>query len=259
VGAEGTDGQLWAQVPVGSGWKPLGGRIVGAPAVAAAPNSDGTTASTPLFLGTGVDQHVWIRSATANWQPVGGALCIGGPAAVITGTTLTVACRGLDNALWYNTTTVPTTGLPTFSTGWKSLSGVLSAGPAVAPVGGTLTFFVRGSNGQVFTRTVATGYASTPWFCAGQPAAAQGSSAETIFACNAGGALFEAVNGGAGFWSPAVSLGGSLIGGPGAAPTSLVPDLFAEGTDHAVWMRTPAGWTTLGGSVLGGVGAAALN
>jgi GH25 family lysozyme M1 (1,4-beta-N-acetylmuramidase) len=265
VGAEGTDGQLWAQAPqLGAGWHPLGGKIVAAPAVAAAPNSNGTTPSNPLFIGTGADQHLWIRSATDNWQAVGGARCIGGPAAVITGTTssglaLTVACRGTDNALWYSTVPVPSTGLPTFTSGWNTLGGVLSAGPAVAPVGGTLTFFVRGSNGQVFTRTVATGYASTPWFCTGQPAAAlQAATGTTTFACNASGALRESANNGSG-WTNAVSLGGSLLGGPAVAAASQETDFLAEGTDQAVWQHTPAGWSNLGGKVTGGVGATALN
>src|SRR6267154_2555680 len=44
VGAEGSDGQLWAEAPqLGSGWHALGGKIIAAPAVAAIPNPDGTT------------------------------------------------------------------------------------------------------------------------------------------------------------------------------------------------------------------------
>ena len=68
-----------------------------------------------------------------------------------------------------------------------------------------------------------------------------------------------AANGGAG-WSSAVSLGGSLIGGPGVAAASRASELLAEGSNHAVYERTPlTGWANLGGSVVGGVGAAALN
>jgi hypothetical protein len=258
VGTEGTDGQLWANI--GSGWTPLGGKIGGPPAVVAAPNADGTAAVSPLFIATGTNKELYIRSATLGFQVIGTAKCLGSPAAVVTGTstlTVTVACRGNNSALWYSTATWSGTGLPTFSS-FKSLGGVLSAGPAVAPVGGTLTFFVRGGNGKIYTRTLTAGYSTTPWSCTGQPAAAQGSSSDTFFACAAGGALFEAVNGGAG-WSPATSLGGSILGGPGAAPTSEVPDLFAEGNGHTVWERTPSGWSNIGGSAVGGVGAAALN
>jgi len=260
VGAEGTDGQLWVQAPqLAAGWQSLGGRIVAAPAVVAPPNAGGTTPAQPLFIGTGTDKRLWIRSVTAGWQPIGAALCLGGPAAVITGTTLTVACRGTDNALWYTTATVPSSGLPSFTGTWTSLGGVLSAGPAVAPAGGTTTFFVRGTSGAIYTRTLTTGYAVTPWSCAGQPAAAlQAATGTTTFACNSGGAMWESADSGSA-WSPAVSLGGSLLGGPAVAATSQQTDFLAEGTDHAIWELTPAGWSSLGGQVTGGVGAAALN
>jgi hypothetical protein len=57
-----------------------------------------------------------------------------------------------------------------------------------------------------------------------------------------------------------VSLGGTLIGGPGIAATSRGPELLAESTNHAVWERTPlTGWASLGGSVVGGVGGVGLN
>ena len=57
-----------------------------------------------------------------------------------------------------------------------------------------------------------------------------------------------------------MSLGGSLIAGPGVAATSQVPELLAEGPHQAVWERTSlTGWASLGGVVVGGVGAVALN
>jgi hypothetical protein len=53
VGAEGTDGQLWAQSPqLGAGWHPLGGQIIGPPAVAAKATAFGSTPADPLFVGT---------------------------------------------------------------------------------------------------------------------------------------------------------------------------------------------------------------
>jgi len=262
VGAEGGDGALWVRAPqLGGGWKSLGGKIIAPPAVAAAANTDGSTPAQPLFIATSGNKKLYIRSLKVGWQVLGPhqASCLGGPAAVITGGTLTVACRGLNNALYVNSTTVPSSGLPQFTHGWTSLGGTLSAGPAAAPVGSTMTFFARGTNGRIYTRTLTTGYSATPWLCIGSPAAAQGASSETLFACQGGNhALYVAVNGGAG-WSSAVSLGGALIGGPAVAATSRVPELLAEGTNHAVWERTPLGWTSLGGSVVGGVGAVALN
>lgn len=264
VGIEGTNGALTVQAPqLGSGWHSLGGKIVAPPAVASVPNPYGSTPSQPLFIGTGTNTQLYMRSLTVGWQPVGPAKasCIGGPAAVVAGNTITLACRGLNNALWVDTATVPSSGLPQFTNAWSSLGGVLTTAPAVAPVGGAMTFFVRGSNGGIYTRTLASGYSHTPWSCIGAPAAAvEEASIDTIFACQGTNhALWVAVNGGNG-WGGASSLGGGLVGGPAIAATSRVPEFLIEGTNHAVWERTvTGGWFSLGSSANGGVGADALN
>jgi len=264
VGGEGTNGQLWVQVPqLGGGWHSLGGNLAAPPAVAAAPNTNGTSPVAPLFVITGTDGRLYLRSVSAGWQRLGpaGGSCLGGPAAVITGGTLTVACRGTNNALWENSATVPASGLPQFTTAWTNLGGVLTAGPAVAPVGGTLTFFARATTGRIYTRTLGSGFSPTPWTCAGAPAAAlQAAAGATVFACQGTNhALWESVNGGAG-WAAAVSLGGGLVGGPAVAAASQAPEFVAEGSNGAVWERTAlTGWASLGGTVVGGVGAAALN
>lgn len=265
VGVEGGDLALWVQAPqLGSGWHSLGGNIVAPPAVAAAPNPNGITPAQPLFLATGGTNKLYIRSLTADWQPVGpkGALCVGAPAAVVTGSTITVACRSTDNALWENSAPVPSSGLPQFTQPWTNLGGYLTAGPAVAPVGGVMTFFAPGSGGRIYVRTLTSGFSATSWWCTGSPAAAAGAvSGQTIFACVGGGnALWEAVNSGTG-WGTTVSLAGSLIGGPGIAATSGAPVFLAEGSsNHDVLERTPAtDWTSLGGYAVGGVGAVALN
>jgi len=264
VGVEASNGQLYVQAPqLGGGWHSLGGNISAPPAVAAAPTPYGSAPAQPLFIATGGNKVLSIRSLTVGWQVLGPVTrsCLGGPAAVITGGTLTVACRGTDNALWENSAPVPASGLPQFTQAWKSLGGVLSAGPAVAPVGGLVRFFVRGTNGRIYIRSLTSGYSAAPWVCIGAPAAAaEVASSDTIFACQGSNhALYVAANGGAG-WSSAVSLGGSLIGGPGVAAASRASELLAEGSNHAVYERTPlTGWANLGGSVVGGVGAAALN
>ena len=270
VGVEGSDGQLWAQAPgLAAGWQPLGGKIIAPPAVAATPAITGSQAAQPLFIATGTDKHLFIRSLTVGWQELGPATaeCIGGPAAVITGTstagyTLTVACRGLDNALWENSATVPASGLPKFTSGWRRLGGTLSAEPAVAPVGGTLTFFVLGTNGEIFTRTVAAGYQGTPFNCLSGPAASSvAGNGTTWFACqgpNRG--LWYASDSGSG-WTPVQSPGGTLIGSPAVVADSTGILMFAEGTNHAVFQYAVLGngWTSLGGDVVGGVGAADLS
>ena len=269
VGAEGTNGALFVQEPqLNVGWQSLGGRITGPPAVAAPPNPDSASPAAPLLIATGTDRHLYVRSLTAGWQKLSAtASCLGPPAAVITGSlpagpfTLTVACRGLDNALWQNSATLPASGLPTLTSGWTSLGGVLSAAPAVAPVGGAITFFVRGTNGRIFTRTLTAGYATTPWSCIGTPAAAlQPATGITVFACQGTDhALWYATDPGTG-WTPAASLGGILIGGPGIAATSSQIELYVEATNHSVVWRTPTSiWNDFAGRVVGGVSAVALN
>jgi hypothetical protein len=267
IGVEGTTGAMYVQAPAAlgltPGWHSEGGAIAAPPAVAAAPNSDGTGLASPLFFATGTNKSLYVRSLTAGWQAVSPhAECVGSPAAVITGTsTLTVACRGTTNALYYNTTTWSGTGLPVFTSGWKSLGGVLTAGPAVAPVGGVLSFFVRGDTGHIYIRTLSSGFAEQPWACLGTPAAALPSTAgATIFACEGTNRmLYSASNGGAG-WGTAAALGGVLAAGPAVAATSRVPYFLVEGDTHAIYETTPTmGFGNLGGGAVGGVGAAALN
>jgi hypothetical protein len=267
AGAEGGNGELYVQqTQASAGWQPFGGQIEGAPAVAAPPNANGTTPDVPVFIATGSNGELWETSDGSDWEPVGpdGALCIGSPAAVVTGTgtsaTLTVACEGLNRSLYYNTTTMPSSGLPSFTSPWTSLGGVLRAGPAVAAVDGVVTLFAEGTNGQVFTNT-GSGYTATPWICTGTLAAAtQPTSGAAIFACQGGDhSLWTADNDGAG-WLSAVSLGGQIVGGPGIVASSQQVEFFVEGSNGNVWEWNPfSGWGNLGGIVIGGVGASAEN
>jgi large repetitive protein len=265
VAVEGTNGAMYAQAPqLGAGWHSLAGHIVGPPAVVAPPNADGTSPVSPLFIATGTNQHLYIRSLTTGWREVGPvpASCLGSPAAVIIGTKLTVACEGTNHALYDDSATVTGSGLPQFTTGWTDLGGVLTAGPAVAPVGGTLTFFALGTTGEVYTRTLTTGFVEQPWACTGAPAAAlQAATGQTVFACQfQGGGLMEVTNSGSGWAIGPDYLGGSLIGGPGIAATSQQIEFFGEGTNGAVFERTlSAGWTSIGGQAINGTGATALN
>ncbi len=271
VAAEGIGGVPYAQAPqLGPGWHSLGGAVVAPPAVAAPPNPNGTSPASPLFIATGTDKHLYIRSLSAGWQEISPvASCLGGPAAMITTSggvsTLTVACEGTDQALYYDTATVPSSGLPTFTSGWTSLGGVLTAGPAVAQVGGVTTFFARGTTGHIYTRAVTGGYTEQSWACIGAPAAAlQAATGVTAFACQGTDQLlYEATNGGTG-WSTATALNGPIVGGPGIAATSAGIVLLAElagslGSDDVGALIHRGVFTSLGGSVTGGVQAAALS
>jgi hypothetical protein len=265
LAVEGTNGEMYVQAPTLSpGWQPEGGQIVAAPAVVAAPNPDGTSPNPPLFFATGTTTHLYVRSLTEGWQQVGPvpAECLNGPAAVISGSSLYVACEGTNHALYYNTSTWSGSGLPQFTTPWLSLGGYLTAGPAVATVGGTLTFFVRGTTGHIYLRSVSSGYTETPWECVSHPAAAlQASSGITYFGCEGTNhALWVASNSGTG-WSGTTPLGGVLVGGAAIAGTSAQFEFFCEGKADALYERTlsSTGWTSLGGTAVYGIGAAALN
>ena len=266
VAAEGSDRALYART-TGGDITNLGGVLSGAPAVAAVPQASGI--AQPLYIVTGSDNKLYVRSNSQGWQHLtttNPTTCLDNPAAVVTGpaggATLTVGCQGADHALWMLQGPVSSSGLPSFSK-WVRLGGGLTAGPAVAPVGGNLTFFVTGGKGRVYTRTVSSGFVRAPWTCVGHPAAAAYGST-TAFACDGTNhALQFASNSGTG-WSPTQSGGGSLIDGPGVAETSRGPFVFAEGSDSAIVQNffpgccPSTGWVDEGSSVLHGAGATRL-
>jgi hypothetical protein len=261
--ATGSDNGLYV-LPTGPApaYGARGGFLIAAPAIVAIPQNSGP--SIPLYLGTGTDHDLYVRTDTAGWQRLTDSpfYCIDNPAGVVINGTLYVACQGADNALWHAEAPSPTgTTLPTVSrNAWQSLGGVLGAGPAVVSIGGTPTYVVVTSGQAVLTRTLTSGYATiSGWRCIGHPAAAAfGTTA--YFACHGSdGALWYSTNTG-GAWSAAQSLGGGLIDGPGIAATPAGPFFFVEGTDGALYQRTiTAGWTSDGGQVKFGAAAAGLN
>lgn len=261
-----SNGGVWSKGDTGS-YGPLGGVLSAAPAVVAVPVTGGLPA--PLYIGTGSDHNLYVRSATQGWQALSSSpvSCLDSPGATVMTSagisTLTVACQGSDHALWYAQGSVGPTSLPTVS-GWQGLGGGLSAGPAVATVAGALTFMVLGSDGQAYSRTTSAGYAATGWRCIGHPALAAYRSM-AAFACHGGdGALWYSVNGGSG-WQPIQSAGGAILDGPGIAATPAEVVIAVEGTDHTVYHTTvsPGGGPAMpfvadGGVVQFGPGAATL-
>ena len=253
--AVGVDCALWAHQGTFTGFASLGGVLLGAPAIV--PSSPTTD---PFYIITGNDRDLYIRSASLGWQRLtagGTVICVDNPAAVVVSGVLWVACKGIDQALWVASGTVPGSGVPQVGSGsWHSLGGTLVNGPAVATVGGALTFFVVSADGFVYTRTASTGYAQRPWLCIGHPAAATFGT-DTHFACQGGDrALWYMSNAGGG-WSGETSLGGVLIGGAGVAAGPSGPTFYVEGQDTAVWERTLGkAWSSDGGMVRYGVGAA---
>lgn len=250
----GSDSALWARRTPAGPWTSLGGRLLGAPAVVDLPRAGGP--EVPLFLGTGLDHAVWERTPTAGWRRLIPAYCIGAPAGTLVGSTLILACRGADSALWYTEAWAGSAVLPT-AKAWHSLGGRLIAPPAVARVAGAVTFFVTGTNRQVFLRTPTTGYRGTVWRCNGHLAVVTSAAGVSTFACQGTDrALWQATDTGSG-WSGPSWLGGVLLGGPGMAILPSGVQFVAEGTDRALWTRSATlGWSRLGGVLQHGAAAA---
>jgi hypothetical protein len=253
IAVEGLDQSLWTTH--GPGFVDLGGALRSAPAVVTLPNGD------HLYIVTGVDHRLWVRSDTQGWQVLGPSYCWDAPAATVTNSTLTVACLGGGHALWTASTALPATGLPTVS-GFTNLGGASNYGPAIAPVDGTLTYFVTGQDGRIWWRTLSSGWQPMASYCTSRPAAASNGTT-TYLACRGGdGALWYATESEAG-WSGFQSLGGQLSGGPGVAATTTEALFAVEGGDHRIYWNEvgsqgiTSGWQTLGGAAEHGAAAAA--
>lgn len=257
VGAEGAGGGLYVRNNW-TGWTSLGGSIIGPPAIAALPQSSGPAA--PLFIATGTDHRLWEFSGDGPWTLMGPGYCMDAPAAAVQGDTLTVACQGGDSNLYTASMTIPSSGLPTFSS-WTSLggSGSLNAGPAIAIVNGAPTYFVTLINhGEVWAYNASDGWYATPYYCVGRPAAGSGQEGQTAwFGC-------EGTDGQE--WAGPITsglqaLGGSMVPGTGLAVTAHGVFVFAEGNDGSgeVWMRTSGTqWSEQGEPVTNGVSAVGL-
>jgi hypothetical protein len=258
IAVDGSDNSLHVQAPqLSAGWHNLGGTILGAPAVAAVPSS-GAYAN-PLFVAVANDHNLWIRSLTAGWQKLVSGYCLDNPAALVTGSTLYVACEASNHTLWYGKTTLPASGLPHIG-GLSSLGGGLSAGPAMATVAGTPTFFISAGNHKLWTRTVSTGWVARTLTCNGHPAAgvAPGGSTTYVACDGAGGALSVMTNSGSG-WSSATNYGGAISDGPGLAVTKAGA-FFWGVSNGGLWVtHSPSRWTSAGISgVQHGAGAVAV-
>lgn len=252
VAVAGLDQALW--VNHGSGFIYLGGTLIAAPAVVALPNGD------HLYIVTGIDHQLWVRSDTVGWQLLGPSYCQGKPAANLMSGILTVACQGIDHALWAASAPLPAVGLPTVAS-FTSLGGATAYGVATAPVAGTLTYFVTGSDYQIWYRTLFSGWQAIPSVCTSRPAAASDGTT-TYLACRGiDGSLWYATDSGGG-WSGFQSLGGQLIDGPGGAATPSGPVFAVEGGDRAIYWYAitsgaPSGWQRLGGGANYGASVAA--
>jgi hypothetical protein len=153
----------------------------------------------------GVDNAVYMRTFSGTgptWSAqsrIGGGV-IGAPAAAVARTTVVVAARGTNNALWLRMMHNGTWGK------WTSWGGVLTSSPAISGTSdGRIDAFARGTDGAVWTRALPAGGTLTRWR----------------------------------------SMGGRVTTAP-AVPNTL-REVYAAGTDHAVWVNFGSGWKSLGG------------
>jgi uncharacterized protein YkwD len=261
IGALGTDNQLWARQGTGA-YQPLGGVLMAAPAVVRASVVPGGV----LYVGTGADHDLWIRSTQLGWQRLnagGPVYCIDNPAVTIIGSTLHASCQGGDRQLWYATGNVVSGGLPSVG-GWQPLGGVLASGPGTGqlPGAGGPTFLVEGTDGAVWSRDQGSGWRSTGWRCVGHPALAATGTGTAYFACHGSdGQLWVASNSGAG-WNTVRPIGGAPADGVGASIVTGGVHVYYQGPDGAVYQDSLVNGATggillVGGGVKNGVGAAA--
>lgn len=153
----------------------------------------------------GADNAVYLRTFTGSapaWSAqagIGGVI-VGAPAAAFSGTTLVLAARGTDNALWVRMLQNGAWGR------WASWGGTLTSSPAVSGMpSGRADVFARGADNAIWTRTLAAGGLLTGWR----------------------------------------SIGGRVVTAPAVAST--LTEVYAVGTDHAVWVNVGSGWRSLGG------------
>jgi hypothetical protein len=239
VFVRGTDNGMWRISWNGAtwgNWQPLGGGLTSDPG-AIAPSATQTN----VFV-RGTDNQLWTISAASGvfgaWQPLGGVLTSGPDAAAWMATTthVEVFVRGTDNQLWHKWSDNGTW------TGWQPLGGGLTSDPgAESWSANRIDVFVRGTDNQLWHK----------WFSGGvwygwEPLGGVLTSGPDVSSCAAGhldvfvigtdGQLWrKGFNGSAwGNWQP---LGGQWTSSPSAVcrPGASTVDLFARGTDMALW------------------------
>ena len=219
----------------------------------------------------GQDDAVYLRTVrNGSWSAqtrLGGTI-IGAPAATAPaatapaataagGSTVVVAARGTDNALWVRTLSNGAWGP------WRGWGGTMSASPAIAGAStGRIDAFSRGPNGALWTTTMLSSGVLTAWTGLGgqviTPPAAVSPAAGSIelYAVGTDHAVWrDALSGGV--WSGWKPLGGATYSAPAAAriPGSNGVCVFARGTDNALYADTGnagvfGSWRRLGGVLI---------
>lgn len=264
VAVTGTDGGLWIRATDQNGWRNLGGQLTDVPAILKAPGVD-------YFFGVGTDGNVWVRTLAARWAPYGpGGTRCDGVSAALSGSTIAVACRGTDGALWVDKAALPSGGALPTGGGFTSLGGALEHEPSVvldhmdAPQGPPLfVYFGVGLDDDVYSRSDDGG-----WTALGGPVGGPvgyGATQKESYAYQVKGAwqLFTWTTP-APFDQRAQVLPAVMLGKPAVtdAAGGSVAHFYVIGSDGAVWTASRDGsgapatpFTRFGGQALYGVAA----
>lgn len=183
---------------------------------------------------SGVSQKTWNGSTWSAWQTLalgtagstGPGSIKGEPAVVSSPGGTDVFVWGADNALWQNTYKNGAWG------SWTSLGGTITASPTAASLGrDRIDVFVRGTDGKVYQKT----FQQTP-------------------GANDLPAYYYGVN-----WTSSWAYldapdSTTIVGAPAAVASLNRIDVFARGTDNALWQKSYVngewtGWTSHGGTL----------
>ena len=234
----GTDGQLWHRWWDGTswqGWESLGGQLYPGTGPAVAAWGPGRL---DVFV-DGTDQqlwHLWYDSAGWHgWEALGGALT-SGPAASSWGAgRLDIVVAGTDEAVWHKWFDAGRWN------GWESLGGQTNTDPAIASWGAhRVDVFVEGIDEQLQHNFYdGIGWHGTPWedllgnLTSGPSAASIRPNLVDAVAAGSGGEPERLpYNAGWQIWQP---LSGQTAQAPSVVPFSGGEDVFATGTDSALW------------------------
>jgi len=222
-----------------SGWSSQGGYLTSSPSAVS------WSANRIDAFVRGADNQLyhkfWAGSGWSPWEPLGGVLTSGPVAASWSAGRLDVFVRGTDNGLWHKYWD------GSRWKGWEGLGGVLTSDPGTVSWGpNRIDVVVRGSDNAIWIKTWGGGWSG--WSSLGGGA----TSAPDITSCSSGhfdifvrgldNALYQKGFSG-GSWTSWKSLGGNWTTGPAAVcrPGTGIIDLFAAGTDSAVWTQSVSG------------------
>lgn len=171
-----------------------------------------------------------------------------------------VYVRGTDGRIWWRT--VQAFSSPQYSTGWRSLPGVVASGPDVAQVSDTeLWLAARSTASNLLVRrqtgAVFEGWQNLGGLLTSAPVLAveTGTPRLWAFARGGDGAVWYRIRGGDGAWAPWRTSGGGFTSAPDAVFHDLLGTMRVQGRglDGAVWARgfdVPTGtwsaWTIAG-------------